>query len=123
MNHSERERLDELTEQLKAHRAKCCPSDVGDVAESQSPTTFARCPACGGTVESGHVEIHGTFWGALFVGFSHQHCWFVPDGRAEEIALRTDDKRKACRCTQCGILVILGGKTGSLSTWRADRPC
>ena len=114
MNHSETERLNELTEQLKAHRAKFCPSDVGDVAESQSPTTAASCPACGGEFEAGHVEIHGTFWGAIFVGFSYQHCWFVPEGRGEEIALRTDEKRKAHRCARCGTLVILGAKAGRL---------
>lgn len=113
MNYTEKEReLREVTEKLQCYREKLFPSDVESAAKAQTPTGVSCCPACGGEVEAGHVEIHGTFWGFVFVGFSYQHCWFVPEGRREEIALRTDEKRRAHRCAKCGTLVIVGVNVG-----------
>jgi hypothetical protein len=111
MNLSEKQQeLNELKEKLEAYRSKYLPADVEEAIEVPPPPFIACCPKCGGEVEVGHVEIHGTFWGFVFVGFSYQHCWFVPAGRTEEIVLRTEEKQEACRCTKCGTLVIAGGK-------------
>ena len=105
--------LNELKEKLEAYRAKYPPAEAEQLSEVARSPFIACCPQCGGSVEAGQVEIHGTFWGFVFVGLSHQQCWFRPAGRKEEIALGSEEKRVACRCTRCGTLVIAGGNSPS----------
>ena len=35
----------------------------------------------------GHVIVHGTFLGIVAVGFSYQHCFFVPDDGGGETVI------------------------------------
>ncbi len=79
-----------------------------------------KCPACSSEMDQGKVFIRGTALGFLFVGFSHQHCWFKSDatGRKKIIArsgsgflTRTDAELvnpQAYHCEDCRTSVIIG---------------
>ncbi len=79
-----------------------------------------KCPACSSEMDQGKAYIRGTALGFLFVGLSHQHCWFKSHatGRKNIIArsgngflTRADAELvnpQAYHCEDCGTSVISG---------------
>ena len=77
-----------------------------------------QCPKCKGELIAGSLFIRATFLGALFAGFSRQHCWFKQndDGRKERVVhtperlfketIGTRSRPKAKRCRNCGLVIF-----------------
>lgn len=98
-----RARMDERIERLE--QLSPAPEDARGPAEPAP--IFGPCPICKSEMEPGRVAVHGTFWGALLVGMSYQHCWFQPlDGRPEIVVVDSGGAHTGCRCPQCGFVGI-----------------
>ena len=59
------------------------------------------CPKCSAEMDEGKAYIRGTALGFLFVGFSHQHCWFESHAA---------DKKKIIVRSGSGFLTRAGAK-------------
>ena len=70
------------------------------------------CPQCAEPVHAGHVVIHGTFWGFIWVGWSLQHLWFRPRDGKEHRLIYSGDSRRAWQCPACGMVLIPNAPTG-----------
>lgn len=73
------------------------------------------CPTCSHVMAKGRVQLRSTLLGFLFRGFSHQPCWFDPDGalaRSIKVLSRHfwpgTDSPSAFRCEHCGAVVFQG---------------
>jgi len=98
---------DKLIEQAQRH----LPRSAEPQAAASPPKPALRCPACGGELQPGLASVHGTFWGFLLVGFSHQNCWFEPDGGgAEVVVIPSGGAKDGWRCQGCGFVGIAGGE-------------
>jgi len=65
------------------------------------------CPVCGGELEPGNVSVHNTLLSFLLLGFSYEHCWFrSARTRKKEVVVKRSDLLSACRCADCGTLMI-----------------
>jgi predicted RNA-binding Zn-ribbon protein involved in translation (DUF1610 family) len=68
-----------------------------------------NCPYCGTKMIPGTASVHGTFWGFLLFGLSHQHLWFrsgsLKSGE-EKIIVGSGDERAAHSCPACGAVSI-----------------
>jgi hypothetical protein len=79
-----------------------------------------NCPLCSREMDKGEAYVRGTALGFLFVGLSHQHCWFKSEatGKKDIIVrcpsgLLTSAPAKlvnpsAYRCENCRTSVIVG---------------
>jgi hypothetical protein len=80
-----------------------------------------NCPACGTEMRRGQVSVHGTALGFLFIGLSHQHCWFEEFERntKEKVIVPSNGSRPACSCPKCSAVVILqkAQESEGLSKW------
>jgi hypothetical protein len=103
-------RIASLDEHI-ARLSRYLPRDPEPTAPPPPPLPDLQCPACGCDLEKGLVSVHGTFWGFMLVGMSHQHCWFEPDGGAEAVVVPSGRARRGWRCPGCGFVGIAGGKT------------
>lgn len=80
-----------------------------------------NCPYCDTVMEAGHLEVHGTVLGFMFVGWSHQNCYFRRGDGTEEVVVkprhgmfsrpkREEWRPKAHRCEKCGCVVVEGAR-------------
>ena len=72
-----------------------------------------KCPQCGEQMRIGRTAVQGTFWGFLAVGFSWQHCWFIPEDGSPKVCVvessgTLERHRLAEYCDACGALFIKG---------------
>jgi len=79
-----------------------------------------KCPTCTSEMDQGKVCVRGTLLGFLFVGFSHQHCWFESRTTgSKKIIVRSRNglftradaevaNPPAYHCKDCGTSVIIG---------------
>ena len=79
-----------------------------------------KCPVCSSEMEKGKAYLRGTTLGFLFVGFSHQHCWFKSEATGKkDIIVRSPSgfltsaaselvNPSAYYCEDCGTSVIVG---------------
>jgi hypothetical protein len=77
-----------------------------------------ECPKCEGELIAGSLFVRATFLGAVFAGFSRQHCWFKPneDGSKERVVhtpegfvsetIGTRSRPRAKRCKNCGLVIF-----------------
>lgn len=80
-------------------------------SNQSEPQRELNCPMCGQPLERGIVSVHGTFWGMMVVGFSHQQCWFEPaGGAAEEEIIPSGCAKRGWRCKGCIFVGIEGGE-------------
>lgn len=99
--------LDRRIEQARRH----LPHSPKPQAAPLPPRPVLKCPACGGELRPGQVSVHGTCWGFLLIGFSHQNCWFKPAvGGAEELVIPSGGAKDGWRCLGCGFVGIAGGE-------------
>jgi rubredoxin len=99
--------LDQRIERLRRHLPPGEPSQAAPAL----PRPAWKCPACGGELQPGLVSVHGTFWGFLLVGLSHQHCWFEPTGDGiEGVVIPSGGAKNGWRCQGCGFVGVQGGE-------------
>ena len=66
-----------------------------------------KCSICNGEFERGRAEIHGTTFGIIFFGFSHQPLFYHPENdKKEEQILQPGYTYCVLRCTDCKAIVI-----------------
>jgi hypothetical protein len=106
--------VDERIGKLKPHVAA---ADEGAPIQDRE-SKILKCPVCAVDMQPGRVSVHGTVWGALVVGFSHQHLWFEPAGGADEAEIIGSGMEKTgWRRQACGFVGIRGD--AARSAWRA----
>jgi Domain of unknown function (DUF6487) len=100
--------MDQCIERLRKHVPA---GEEATVAAPIAPQPILKCPACGNEMQPGIVSVHGTFWGFLAIGFSHQQCWFEPaDGNGEEVVIDSGMAKRGWRCQGCGFVGIGSGE-------------
>jgi len=79
-----------------------------------------KCPICSSEMDQGKAYIRGTAFGFLFVGLSHQHCWFKSNTTGKrKIIVRSGSgfltrttvalvNPEAYHCEDCGTSVTIG---------------
>lgn len=67
-----------------------------------------KCRRCGGRLQRGRVQIHGTLVGFLLIGLSYTHLFFTPasDPEGETVVLPWKARQIAYRCLGCGALAV-----------------
>lgn len=70
-----------------------------------------NCPNCGSLLEEGHVEVHGTPLGFIFIGFSYQNLYFKAKDKKEIKVLESRCSAPALKCTRCDILIMMNATT------------
>jgi len=74
--------------------------------DSQQP--HHTCRRCGGRLQRGYAQIHGTFGGFLMVGLSYTHLFFSPDSDPpmESVVLFWKERHVAFKCLGCGAFIV-----------------
>lgn len=57
-------------------------------------------------MEEGTATVHGTAFGFLFFGWSHQHLFFRGSSGASEVIVPSGDSVDAKRCPGCDLVVL-----------------
>jgi hypothetical protein len=67
-----------------------------------------QCRRCGGELERGYAQLHGTLAGFLLYGLSYTHLYATPDQDSSDagVFMQWKERCVAYHCLGCGTLVI-----------------